>query len=234
MAMLHQKVAPCWGWVKRKGGRRGNWGSKRMLALQFVAAPWQVIVIVSQSAPRLTDCPTKCHAVIAPRAKSQFQLDAACCCSCNSGNFVLGYCVYLSLGCCCAVCLECIAVAPELCLVEHSKLHRESQPPPPHCSLPWGPCNPHHVAAAQCTLLIICLVFVIPCSSVQLGQLERNLKERKNFKKELHIQIYRVTYSLKHTLCKPSFLLINWVRAPRIEQSIKRSFILSVLLYDFL
>lgn len=63
--------------MKREGGRRGNWGSKRMLALQFVAAPWQVIVIVSQSAPRLTDCPTKCHAVIAPRAKSQFQLDAA-------------------------------------------------------------------------------------------------------------------------------------------------------------
>lgn len=177
MVMLHQKVAPCWGWVKREGGRRGNWGSKRMLALQFVAAPWQVIVIVSQSAPRLTDCPTKCHAVIAPRAKSQFQLDAAAATAATSCLVTASICHWAAA----VLCLECIAVAPELCLVEHSKLHRESQPPPPHCSLPWGPCNPHHVAAAQCTLLIICLVFVIPCSSVQLGQLERNLKERKNF-----------------------------------------------------
>lgn len=126
MVMLHQKVAPCWGWVKREGGRRGNWGSKRMLALQFVAAPWQVIVIVSQSAPRLTDCPTKCHAVIAPRAKSQFQLDAAAATAATSCLVTASICHWAAA----VLCLECIAVAPELCLVEHSKLHRESAPAP--------------------------------------------------------------------------------------------------------
>lgn len=52
-------------------------GQQKDAGVAICSAPWQVIVIVSQSAPRLTDCPTKCHAVIAPRAKSQFQLDAA-------------------------------------------------------------------------------------------------------------------------------------------------------------
>lgn len=152
-----------------------------MLALQFVAAPWQVIVIVSQSAPRLTDCPTKCHAVIAPRAKSQFQFDATACCSCNSGNFVLGYCVYLSLGCCCCVSrvhCSCPGIVSSGAL---EVTQRVTAPAPTLFTTLGGHGNPHHVAAAQCTLLIICLVFVIPCSTVQLGQLERNLKKGKKF-----------------------------------------------------